>query len=282
MAPPRPLAALYRAIAPDDMEGGGRFGRFEAGILIVTAIGLTVTQFGGAERVFLDLFGDWIKADLVERLTAAGDPIGASLAYAREHPFYDLLALTHWVAFCVIGYVVVPAIFLVICRRSLMDTGYVRPGGFTRHVGIYALLFGLVMAPVVAVSFEPTYQAIYPFYRFAGRSWFDLIAWELAYGLQFFALEFLFRGVLLEGLRRWVGYGAVFIMIIPYCMLHFQKTGSESLGAIIAGVILGCLAMKYRSIWGGVLLHWGVAISMDVLSLTHRGQLPTRLWPPGF
>ncbi|MCA9541205.1 MAG: CPBP family intramembrane metalloprotease, partial [Myxococcales bacterium] len=64
-----------------------------------------------------------------------------------------------------------------------------------------------------------------------------------------------------------------------YCMLHFQKTASESLGAIVAGVILGTLAMKYRSIWGGVALHWLVAISMDVLSLFHQGRLPTRLWP---
>ncbi|MBV72015.1 MAG: hypothetical protein CMH52_11855 [Myxococcales bacterium] len=62
-------------------------------------------------------------------------------------------------------------------------------------------------------------------------------------------------------------------------MLHFLKTGSESLGAIIAGIILGSLAMKYRSIWGGVLLHWLVAISMDVLSLMHQGRLPTK-WSP--
>lgn len=278
---PRPLAALYRAIAPEQVEGGAPFGRFEAGVLVITAVGLTVTQFGGAEAVFLDLFGDLLEDDLAARLTAAGDPVGASLAYAREHPLYGLFALCHWVAFCVVGYVLVPAIYLRATGRSIIDGGYLRPGGFARHLGLYGLLFGLVMAPVIVVSFEPAYQDIYPFYRHAGRSWFDLVAWELAYGLQFFALEFLFRGFLLDGLRRWIGYAAVFVMVIPYCMLHFQKTGSESLGAIIAGVVLGCLSMKYRSIWGGVLLHWGVAVSMDVLSLAHQDLLPRSLWPPG-
>jgi len=249
---------------------------------VVTAVGLTVTQFGGAERIFLDLFGDAIKDDLVGRLKESGDHIGASVAYVRDHPFYDLLALFHWVAFCVIGYVVVPGIYLKVMGRSLVENGYMRTGGFTRHLGVYGVLFALVMVPVVVVSFEPVYQDIYPFYTRAGRSWADLIAWELAYGLQFFALEFLFRGVLLDGLRKWMGYGAVFVMVVPYCMLHFQKTGSESLGAIIAGVILGFLAMEYRSIWGGVMLHWGVAISMDVLSLVHQDKLPKAFWPPGF
>jgi hypothetical protein len=34
--------------------------------------------------------------------------------------------------------------------------------------------------------------------------------------------------------------------------------------------------MRGRSMWGGVLLHWAVAVEMDVLSLMQRGD-----WPPG-
>ena len=275
----RALIRLYRAIAPENIEGGARPGGFEIGILIVTCVGLTLTQFGGDERVFLDLFGDALREDLSARLPAGE---GAAPLSAHEHPFYELFALLHWVAFCILGYVALPALWLKASGRSAIDGAYLRPGGFARHLGIYALLFGLVMVPVVIVSFQPIYQSIYPFYKQAGRSWADLIAWELAYGAQFFALEYLFRGVLLEGLRRWIGYGAVGVMILPYCMLHFMKTSSESLGAIIAGLVLGCLAMKYRSIWGGVLLHWGVAISMDVLSLAHQSQLPSRWMPPGW
>jgi membrane protease YdiL (CAAX protease family) len=52
-------------------------------------------------------------------------------------------------------------------------------------------------------------------------------------------------------------------------MIHYGKPMAETYGAIIAGVVLGTLAMRTRSIWGGVLVHCAVAISMDVLALGH-------------
>lgn len=264
---PGPLMRLYRAIAPDDMEGGGAFGWFEAGLLIVISIGLLVTQFAGSEPSFRWFFGE---------------VLGVEMARGMGHPLYRLMVLLYWVAFCVIGYIVVPSIYLRATGRSIIDTGYLRFTGLTEHLGLYGLLFALVLGPVIVVSFFPSFQVIYPFHPQADRSWFDLVVWEVAYLVQFIALEFLFRGVMLEGLRRWLGYGAVFVMTIPYCMLHFQKAWPESLGSIAAGIILGCLAMKYRSIWGGVLVHGGVAVSMDLLCVLHKGELPTRLWPPGF
>jgi membrane protease YdiL (CAAX protease family) len=62
------------------------------------------------------------------------------------------------------------------------------------------------------------------------------------------------------------------VMIVPYCMIHYGKPMPETLGAIGAGLILGTLAMRTRSIWGGVLIHVGVATTMDVLAL--RGCPP--------
>jgi len=262
---------------PEDWEGGGTFGPREAGVLLVAAIALTIMQFGGAERVFLDWFGPALREGVA--LPEGLDVDTAFILLARDHPFYELYGLLHWVAFCVVGYVLLPCVFLKLTGQRIADCN-VDFGGFFRHAGVYLALFVMVLLPVVAVSFTREYQAIYPFYSLSGRSGFDLIAWELAYGVQFFALEFFFRGFLLQGLRRWIGYGAVFVMVVPYCMLHFQKTGSESMGAIVAGLILGSLAMRYRSIWGGVFIHWGVAITMDVLSLVHRDLLPTRLFPP--
>ena len=61
-------------------------------------------------------------------------------------------------------------------------------------------------------------------------------------------------------------------MIVPYCMIHYGKPLPETLGAIGAGLMLGTLAMRTRSIWGGVLIHVGVATTMDVLAL--RGCPP--------
>jgi uncharacterized protein len=56
---------------------------------------------------------------------------------------------------------------------------------------------------------------------------------------------------------------------VPYCMIHYGKPMTETLGAIGAGIILGTLAMRTRSIWGGVVIHVGVATMMDALAVSH-------------
>jgi membrane protease YdiL (CAAX protease family) len=99
------------------------------------------------------------------------------------------------------------------------------------------------------------------------------------YFLQFFALEMFFRGWMLGALRRNFGAGAVFAMAVPYCMIHYGKPYLEANGAIVAGVVLGSLAMRTRSIYAGFLVHITVAFSMDFLSLWRRAALPHVWWP---
>jgi membrane protease YdiL (CAAX protease family) len=62
-------------------------------------------------------------------------------------------------------------------------------------------------------------------------------------------------------------------MTVPYCMIHFGKPMAETLAAIVAGIILGLMSLKTRSIWFGACLHVAVAMSMDFLSLWHKGML---------
>ena len=109
-------------------------------------------------------------------------------------------------------------------------------------------------------------------------SWLDLFVWEALYAAQFLSLEIFFRGFILHGLRRALGANAIFVMIVPYCMIHFGKPMPETLGAIGAGLILGTLAMRTRSIWGGVLIHIGVAMTMDVLALRGCPPLGSGRW----
>ena len=58
---------------------------------------------------------------------------------------------------------------------------------------------------------------------------------------------------------------------------HYGKPYLEAHGAIVAGVVLGSLAMKTRSIYAGFLVHITVAWGMDLLSLFRRDALPS-LW----
>lgn len=138
------------------------------------------------------------------------------------------------------------------------------------HGGIYLGLY-LVMLPVlVIVSNVPAFQAKYPFYDGAGQSWGHFLAYELTYGAQFAALEAFFRGFLIFALFKRFGYQAVVIMTIPYCMIHFGKPIAETFGSIIAGLLLGYLALKSRSWLPGALLHWGVGLTLDALCVWDR------------
>jgi membrane protease YdiL (CAAX protease family) len=124
-----------------------------------------------------------------------------------------------------------------------------------------------VLPFVLLVAQQDQFLRTYPFYKYANQSVRHFLAWQFLYAVQFLALEFFFRGYMLKGLRHKFGYGAIFVMIVPYCMIHYPKPLPETLGAILAGIALGTLAMRTRSIWGGVLIHVGVALTMDWLAV---------------
>ena len=83
--------------------------------------------------------------------------------------------------------------------------------------------------------------------------------------------EFFFRGYMLFGLEERFGKYSVLIQMIPFTILHHGKPFAESLGAILAGILLGVIALETRSFIYGALLHWLVAVSMDVsVILLHK------------
>jgi membrane protease YdiL (CAAX protease family) len=188
-----------------------------------------------------------------------------------------------WSAWRVLGYFLIPALTVkLIFREKLRDHG-LETRGFAEHAWIYALAYLVVLIGVVLVAnYDPHFQRYYPFYGLASRSWSDFVGWEILYAAQFFALEFFFRGFWLRAMKTAMGSQAIFAMVVPYCMIHFQKPFLECLAAIVAGIVLGTLAMKTRSIWSGFLIHVSVAVSMDVAALLATGRnLPDTWWPVG-
>lgn len=183
----------------------------------------------------------------------------------------------YWSAFCFLVYVLIPVLALVAQGEDPRKYG-LELAGFRRHLGLYSLLYAGIFPLVVTVSFTAPFQATYPFYKDAGRSWVDFLSWQILYSLQFVYLEFFFRGFLVFSMRRALGVNAIFAMMVPYCMIHFGKPFLETVGAMFAGVILGTLALRTRSIWLGCAIHIAVAWTMDILALSHRGQFPPAQW----
>lgn len=214
---------------------------------------------------------------LMVLLTVAGvltlqEYLGGHDTYERLFPrdgsrYWELRGYAWWSGWRVLGYVLVPMAVLACLPGQRIRDYHLSFRGTWRHLWIYAALFAAVLPAVVIASHAPAFRSTYPFYRLANRSIEDLVMWELLYAAQFLSLEFFFRGFILQGLRPAMGANALFVMLVPYCMIHYGKPFPETIGAIGAGLILGTLAMRTRSIWGGVLIHVGVATTMDVLAL---------------
>ncbi len=196
---------------------------------------------------------------------------------------YDELYSFGWWSFTrVAGYVVVPfAVWKVVFPGdSLLDMG-LRTRGFFHHAWIYGFFLVIVLPAMLVVSLQPDFGSYYPFYEGSSRSWYDFLSWEALYFVQFFGLEIFFRGFWLAALRRSYGSGAIFAMAVPYCMIHYGKPFLEANGAILAGIALGSLAVRTKSIYQGFLVHITLAGLNDWLSLWHRHALPKVFWPPG-
>ena len=206
--------------------------------------------------------------------------------HAKAHPGgwinldrYDELYMRSWWGLTrIAGYVLPLAVWPLFFRGDQIADFGLRTRGFLAHAWIYALCVAVMVPLLFLVSRQPDFADYYPMYKLAGRSWMDFAIWEVVYIGQFFTLEIFFRGFMLRALRTF-GAGAIWAMVVPYCMIHYGKPYLEACAAIIAGVVLGSLAMRTRSIYAGFLVHATVAILMDVLSLSRRGALPEKLAP---
>jgi membrane protease YdiL (CAAX protease family) len=193
--------------------------------------------------------------------------------FESDHQQFN--SLLFWGVVQVLSYVAIPVfIITVVLREKLVDYG-LRMRGILGRGGTYFLLLAASLPFIVFASTTAAFQDKYPFYDLAAGEglWPRMALWWVVYAAQFVALEFFFRGFLVHGLKWRIGYMAVFAMIVPYNMLHYEKPVLEALAAIVGGYVLGSLSLKTRSIWWGAGLHIVVAGAMDLLSLFQKELL---------
>jgi hypothetical protein len=129
----------------------------------------------------------------------------------------------------------------------------------------------LLIVPIITIaSFEPGFKNYYPSYKAnpvaAEMGWPEFVPaliYETAYGIDFFNVEFMFRGFMVVGMSRIIGKEAILPMVCTYCFLHFGKPIGECISSAIGGYILGVVAFYTRNIWGGVIVHMGLAWMME-------------------
>lgn len=157
-----------------------------------------------------------------------------------------------------------------VIRRRPADYGY-RIRGIGRHIPMYAVMYAVMLPVLIWVSSFDSFQSTYPFYERAAEGGAAYWLYTIGYGMQFVGVEAFFRGFMTFGLLRRFGLFAIPIMTIPYTMIHFTKPMPEATAAIIAGLVLGYMAVRSKSFVPGIFLHVAVAITMDLLVLWRIG-----------
>ena len=198
-------------------------------------------------------------------------------------PKSDLTPLYPFFYFCVASVffrTVMPLVCIkLVLKRRARDFGYALKG--SGHMAwFYGVLFLSVLPFVWLASTTQPFQAFYPQFKGvflqdgAGGVevlWQHVVIFELIYGLLFLSGESFWRGYIVFGLEEELGDYGILFMIVPYVMSHYEKPFGETMGAIVSGFVLGYLALRHRNFWLGVLVHWGVAVSMDLLALHQLG-----------
>ncbi len=129
---------------------------------------------------------------------------------------------------------------------------------------VVGVAYALMLPVVIVVSSWSDFSGTYPLDHDALASHEMFWVYELGYMSFFVGWEFFFRGFMLFTLEPAIGPAAIAVQMVPFALLHVGKPISEALGSVAAGLFLGALAWRTRSIWYGVALHAAVAITMDV------------------
>jgi membrane protease YdiL (CAAX protease family) len=184
----------------------------------------------------------------------------------------SLAGRMYWVGWGVFAYLLVPlAIIHFVMRESATRYG-LRVYFSGRTLAVYALLLLIMIAPLYWASRQPSFVQRYPLVNDLNGDWGRIWTWEAIRSFRFVCLEFFFRGYLLFGLEKRFGYNAIAVAALPYGVIHYGKPFPEALGAIVAGAVLGLLALRTRSIAGGAILHASVAAAIDLLALYRKGD----------
>ncbi|MCI4670529.1 MAG: hypothetical protein MRZ79_20500 [Bacteroidia bacterium] len=159
--------------------------------------------------------------------------------------------------------------FLIYDRKKLSSFYGLTFKGFDYRP--YVILMLLMVPLVIAASFETGFKNYYPtlkYHRIKGLTeipiWLAYVVYEIVYALDFIWTEVIFRGFMVIGMRYALGAASVGTMSAVYCYRHFAKPMGESISSIFGGYILGVISRKSNNVMGGVFVHMGIALLMEL------------------
>jgi hypothetical protein len=166
-------------------------------------------------------------------------------------------------------------IFLIYCIWQAFDKSNSNFYGTaaTGNLKPYFIMV-LCMVPLLALAAtQKDFLAMYP--RVQAIQGLSLnnkplhyIIYELSYGFDFISIEFFFRGFLILAFSKFAGTQAILPAACFYCTIHFGKPAGEAVSSFFGGTLLGVISYHSKSIWGGLVVHLGIAWLMEIAGLT--------------
>ena len=197
--------------------------------------------------------------------------LSLSSLFAEER-FYILMILSQ--IKCAVFFIIPLLILKLTIDKNV--NGFYGIARHPKHIRAYFMLFAFLIPFLILISFTPDFLQAYPqfqpwFYHsvFGMTTWEYTFIYEITYSLDFIMTELLFRGTLIVGMMLIMGRSAVLPMVAFYCSIHFGKPMAEAISSIFGGYILGALAYQTRHIWGGIMVHICIALTMEIMGFVH-------------
>lgn len=133
----------------------------------------------------------------------------------------------------------------------------------------YALMLLLMIPLIAAAATQPDFLRTYPKLQHIqalpqAQHWGYQLLFEFCYGLDFVSIEVFFRGFLVLAFCKWAGKDVILPMALFYCTIHFGKPVGECVSSFFGGLILGVVTFHTGAIYGGLMIHLGIAWLMEV------------------
>ena len=164
-----------------------------------------------------------------------------------------------------IGLLWTPLLMIFLVFRSDPDTFGMSLGDSGRVARFSIILYVLLLLLLIPASQMKVFRAHYQLDQVAVGSAAAFLYYAATFGLYVFCVEFFYRGFLLFGLRRSLGWAAVLLQAAAFCLMHYGKSGPELVASFVSGLVLGWIATRARSVVPGFLLHWSVALTFQAM-----------------
>jgi Type II CAAX prenyl endopeptidase Rce1-like len=140
--------------------------------------------------------------------------------------------------------------------------------GLTKTTSLwpYVLMLAIMMPFIWIAAQQTDFQQVYPKAKSLGSNAgiFQHILFQLSYVADFFTIELFFRGFLIIVLSKYISKNCILPIALFYFTIHLGKPLAEAVSSFFGGTLLGIISYHTKSIWGGWVVHAGIALLMEL------------------